>query len=370
MKRLKSHHGVICRLPKKPLGYFGWPSIARSEDNTLIVVSSGLRALHVCPWGKTVLHISKDNGKSWTDSIVVNDTPIDDRDAGIISLGGERLLISWFTSDTREYNPHTWELNLKPWQYGIHDKILKEINSWTDDRVYKYLGSWIRVSENGQEWDKPIRVPVTAPHGPIRLSDGNLLYFGKSVSSGKAYHTDLKYGKIISANSKDNGRTWNIIGELPIPKGTAFESFHEPHIVELTSGKIIGIIRYQHSGSMKKHDDFSLFQTESYDGGETWSTARPTGVYGSPPHLLKHSSGAIICVYGYRRKPYGERAMLSYDEGITWKSNYIIRDDAPDSDLGYPASVELEDGSIFTIYYQKYAKGENCSLLWSRWKLP
>ena len=42
----------------------------------------------------------------------------------------------------------------------------------------------------------------------------------------------------------------------------------------------------------------------------------------------------------------------------------------PDGDLGYPATVELGDGSLFTVYYQKAAPGEKCSLLWSRWKLP
>ncbi len=56
--------------------------------------------------------------------------------------------------------------------------------------------------------------------------------------------------------------------------------------------------------------------------------------------------------------------------GATWTYNYILRDDGPDSDLGYPASVELDDGSILTVYYQKrYSSDEPCSLLWTRWKL-
>jgi hypothetical protein len=28
------------------------------------------------------------------------------------------------------------------------------------------------------------------------------------------------------------------------------------------------------------------------------------------------------------------------------------------------------DGSLLTVCYQKAAKGEKCSLLWSKWKLP
>ncbi len=66
-----------------------------------------------------------------------------------------------------------------------------------------------------------------------------------------------------------------------------------------------------------------------------------------------HSSGALLCTYGYRKHPYGQRAMMSRDGG-------------PDSDLGYPSSVELADGSVFTVYYQKERAGGQCALLWTR----
>ena len=105
--------------------------------------------------------------------------------------------------------------------------------------------------------------------------------------------------------------------------------------------------------------------------GQTWSPARPLGFHGSPPHLLLHSTGAVVGVYGYRLEPYGQRAMISRDDGQTWTSDYILRDDGPDADLGYPSSIELDDGSILTVYYQKLASPrEKCSLLWTRWVLP
>jgi len=116
---------------------------------------------------------------------------------------------------------------------------------------------------------------------------------------------------------------------------------------------------------------FSIMQTESSDGGRTWTPAQPLGYHGSPPHVILHSSGTLVCVYGYRLAPYGERVMLSQDNGKTWAYHYILRDDGPDGDLGYPASAELGDGSILTIYYQKiHSREEKCSLLWSRWRLP
>jgi hypothetical protein len=30
----------------------------------------------------------------------------------------------------------------------------------------------------------------------------------------------------------------------------------------------------------------------------------------------------------------------------------LLRDDAPNGDLGYPASIELEPGVVLTVYYQ------------------
>ena len=117
----------------------------------------------------------------------------------------------------------------------------------------------------------------------------------------------------------------------------------------------------------------SICQTESEDAGRTWSRLRPTGICGTPPHIIRHSSGVLVCVYGRRKPPEGQRVMFSYDDGASWQTDYILRDDGPDWDLGYPSSVELSDGSLLTAYYQKIGQGgpnEKPSLLCSHWRLP
>ena len=65
---LRAEHGVVCRLPGERFGYFAWPTVARMDDGTLLVVSSGLRSEHVCPFGKTVLNVSRDDGRTWSPS--------------------------------------------------------------------------------------------------------------------------------------------------------------------------------------------------------------------------------------------------------------------------------------------------------------
>jgi hypothetical protein len=118
--------------------------------------------------------------------------------------------------------------------------------------------------------------------------------------------------------------------------------------------------------------DQVLWQTESADGGKTWTETRPTSIWGLPPHLLRLRDGRILLTYGHRRPAFGQRACLSRDGGKTWDYDHElrIRDDAPNGDLGYPASIQMDDDTILTIYYQVDKPGEKTCLLGTFWKLP
>ncbi|MFP3897195.1 MAG: exo-alpha-sialidase, partial [Anaerolineales bacterium] len=65
------------------------------------------------------------------------------------------------------------------------------------------------------------------------------------------------------------------------------------------------------------------------------------------------------------------RACLSADGGEHWGYDHeiILRDDAPSGDLGYPASVQLDDGTLLTVYYQQERPGEQTCLMMTRWRL-
>jgi hypothetical protein len=369
-KYLTVQHGVVCRLADEKLGYFGWPTVARLEDGALVVVSSGLRSSHVCPWGKTVLNVSHDDGRTWSPPRVINDSPLDDRDAGVVSLGGRRLLVSWFVTDNR---PNLNDARLRQLFGDTEaDSWRPTLEALTDEVVKRHEGSWVMLSEDaGASWGAPIRVPVSSPHGPNRLRNGDLLYLGKPFG----VMDDMYHGVITAVRSRDGGYTWQKLGEAPLCPGIIPSSYHEAHVLELPSGKLIGAIRLENGKG--EHGDvtkaglthFSTLLTTSTDGGRTWSLPHSLG-YGSPPHLLSHSSGALILTYSYRMMGFGQRVGISRDEGQSWEWDWIIRNDAPDWDLGYPSTVELADGSLFTVYYQKFAAGEHCSLLWSCWQLP
>ena len=342
---LSSH--VLC----KELGrYIGWPTIVLTPAGELIAVFSGDRDEHVCPWGKTQLVRSSDNGKTWSEPVTVNNTPLDDRDAGIIVTKKGTLLVSWFTSlafdDPRYQASYPKEL-VQSWKRHA-EKLGPEIRK-------QWLGSWIRRStDGGKTWGDPIRVLGTAPHGPVQLGDGRLLYVGR---------VNFDADPAISVEeSRDDGITWKRIGTVPLPAGENIATYHEPHVVEAGDGRLLVMIREQKQNIMR--------QSESSDGGKTWTIAGETGIWGCPPHLLRLSDGRLLTVYGHRRQPFGERACFSSDGGKTWdvEHSFTIAP-ALDGDLGYPASVELGDGAVFTVYYQKDKPGEKTCLMGTKWRV-
>src|SRR5258707_13842613 len=67
-------------ITKQPQLYHGWPTLARRRNGDLLLVYSGGREAHVCPFGRVEIMRSHDNGNTWTWPQVLLDSPIDDRD--------------------------------------------------------------------------------------------------------------------------------------------------------------------------------------------------------------------------------------------------------------------------------------------------
>jgi len=353
--------GVVGRTTEGFFRYQAWPTVARGEDGTLYAASSGHRLGHVCPFGKNLLYISTDEGKTWRGPQIINDTYMDDRDAGLCAWGENNLLLSWFNAtmdgyDKREPKTPTLQTPLAKAMRNLWRELPEEDNK---------AASFVRLSkDNGKTWGERIQVPVTAPHGPIRKKDGSLCYLGKVF---RYEAEDYQQGAICCVESRDDGLTWQRLGYVPVPEAIPLSRMHEPHVVELPGGRLLGGIRI--SG---EHDSSgnTVYTTFSDDGGKTWTMPKPTGASGTPPHFLVHSSGAVVMTHGRRGNSNFEIAMISYDGGETWGDELIISPESPDWDLGYPSSVELSDGSILTVYYQKFGNDTYNSILYTKWQLP
>ena len=346
-------HGVVCTRPGSEYGYFGWPSAAILGDGRVVVGCSGLRRHHVDPFGKTVLCVGTPKD-GFGECIVGHDSPLDDRDAGVVALGGNSLLVTWFTLDTRIFRDDL--MKYSPAEFEVMDAAMR---AFPED-AKKYVGSWtMRSDDGGATFTSPARCPVSSPHGPVVMRDGRLIYLGKLFPEGM----DRPFGIVSCAESRD-GLHWDVLGEVPLPENVTNDQFHEPHVIELNDGALLCLIRYHYPNG-----GLGIYKSVSRDGGRTWSTPEDMDIHGSPPHLLRHSSGAIVLTYGWRHAPYGQRARISRDDGATWSDEIILRDDGPDGDLGYPCSVELPGGDILTVYYQKRPGESLTSILWTQWRI-
>ena len=352
-------NSIVGRVTDGFFRYQAWPTVTKDGSGVLYAVSSGHRLGHVCPFGKNYLYISRDDGNSWDGPIVANDTYMDDRDAGLCAWGDGNLLLSWFSLTKEFFDGREERTPLLTTPLAL---AARELWKTLPEGQYD-PGAFIRLSDDGgKTWGNKIRVQVTAPHGPIYRKDGSLLFFGKVYlwEDSEAYPD----GQICAVESRDGGHTWQKLGDVPEPDGVDRTQLHEPYAVELTDGTLLGAIR------VHAPEGITIYLTRSTDGGNSWETPAPTGICGAPPHLLLHTSGAVVMVYGRRKKPCGQRAKVSYDGGKTWSEEITVGPESQDWDCGYPSSVELSDGSILTVYYQKYPGDTYNSILSTRWELP
>ncbi len=364
---------ILCDNTDSPFFYFGWPSITRLPDGVLAMATSGYRLEHVCPFGKAVISYSKDEGKTWTRPAPVIDTPLDDRDSGIMAFGNGRVIFTSFNNTTqfqRNVNSrrHFNESPVVRAKADLIDAYLNYVEAIGDQD--KYLGSTYRISEDGGYTFGPIKTAkVTAPHGPCKLNDGSLLWIGRRFNGYDKFDDGSKPYIEVWKMAADGNEFEYVSSIENIYMDGELELSCEPHCIQLPNGKIICHIRVQSNGGAKKRV-FTVFQSVSTDGGKTFS--KPVQLLGdlggSPAHLMLHSSGVLVSTYGYREAPYGQRVMFSKDEGETWDTDYVIDALGQSGDLGYPATVELKDGSLLTCYYEN--KDGESKIMMNNWQMP
>ena len=89
---------IIISNPDSYHNYFAWPTVSRLQNGKIAVVASGFRLAHVCPFGKAVISYSENEGESSTVPAPIIDTPLDDRDAGILAFGESNVIVTSFNN--------------------------------------------------------------------------------------------------------------------------------------------------------------------------------------------------------------------------------------------------------------------------------
>ncbi|MDH7570166.1 MAG: sialidase family protein, partial [Armatimonadota bacterium] len=161
------------------------------------------------------------------------------------------------------------------------------------------------------------------------------------------------------------GLTWQWLGEIPARPGDDPRHYHELHAVECASGRLVAHLRNHNPANAGE-----TLQAESADGGKTWTPPRSIGVWGLPSHLLRLRDNRLVMTYGHRRAPFGVQARVSRDEGNSWSEAISLSTDGSGGDLGYPSTVELEDGTLLTVWYEAGKAFPKAVLRQARWRLP
>jgi hypothetical protein len=229
--------------------------------------------------------------------------------------------------DQKQHHPRD------PWGYFMADNVYTYSSrdngaTWSDRRPID-LGAYTYHSHTGKS-------------GVVELPDGTLLLAMHGQAKGD------RQTRAYVLRSSDGGITWGQPSTVAHdPDGNIH--FSEPPLIRLQSGRLLTMIRTM---------DY-MYQAYSDDDGWTWQGLQKSPIWGFPAHLIQLRSGRVLCAYGYRREPFGIRAVLSEDEGETWDTDnvLVIRDDGLHRDLGYPSSVQLNDGRILTTYYFHFANG-------------
>ena len=352
--------------PNSLHGYFAWPTVTKLQDGRIALVASGFRLGHICPFGKTVISYSSDNGETFTPPTPVIDTPLDDRDGGVCPFGENGIVVTSF-NNTVKFQRETADSLNNPTRRAYHHAYLDIV---TPEDEAKYLGSTFRTStDGGVTWGDVKVAPVSSPHGPTVLKNGKILWVGREFYPTdpnpkddfvKAYYIDP-----VSGEFEYVGTVTQVIRD-----GNHVRSF-EPNTYEREDGRLICHLRVPSIPEPRSH---TTYQSVSDDGGKTWSTPIPLlengYANGTPAHIIRHSSGALVSTYSFRKPPFGIKAMISTDGGDSWDtSDYRIYTNAVSSDLGYPSTVELDDGTCLTAFYARPDENTPCQILIQRWKL-
>lgn len=341
--------------------YSGWPTVALLRNGNLVVAYSGSRDAHVCPFGQLELMFSLNQGATWSWPRVAWDSGIDDRDGGVMETAKGTLLLTSFKSigfSNPDRRPRYAQDDSR-WDRYAQGFAGKE---WIDEQ-----GPFILRSEDGgRNWSPAMSLPVNSPHGPIQLADRRLLYPGIE-GVGKGAHIKPGERKAGVWESLDDGRTWKLLSVIPTRPGDDPTDYHELHGVEAANGTVVVQIR-SHSDGANKNKRLML-QTESRDGGKTWSVPRDIGVAGYPPHLLRLKDDRLMMTYDSRALPFGVAARISSDHGTTWSGQINLTSYDKKRDQGYASTVQFSDGSLLTVWYEVMPESKKAVLRQAKWSL-
>lgn len=328
------HHVVF----KQEDVYACFPSLYQYEDGTLVSsFGTRVRRSHIDNTGGSTRMVSRDGGIRWekADAEVPSYNPATVRADGHLALANA---IGWRYVDEGETE-----------RLKAEGRTVRTVRSGT---IAYLSGARSTVRSIGGETVRPwTDIEVPPGGGMMTFHQAAYLNVGDGVRLVGLYGVGpAKHRSAYVLRTEDDGDTWAC---LPMALGDDQMSYNETALGVNADGHVIALVRTAESADRKNAG--YLYQVTSTDRGKTWSEPVNTGIWGYPAHLLRLPDGRLLATYGYRRAPMGIRACLSRDGGKTWDvdDEIVLRADGfgSGSDLGYPITQRLADGTLAMIYY-------------------
>ena len=325
----------------------GRPSPAAATGNCCSRYSGG-REGHVCPFGRVELMQSDDDGRTWSEPRVLADSPIDDRDSGVLETAKGTILVTTF---------HLAWPTSRSWPRPRSQSRAKP-GAWPAERLSAGRPPTTARRRSGarRSWACGCSAPPTAaapgrrrydclvnsPHGPIQLADGRLLYAGKDLGGRRARRRVR-----VDRRRRRPGAGWP---QLPARPGDARQN-----TTSCTPWRPPTAGCSCRSATTTRPTPAKRCKANRPTAARPGPCPHAIGVWGLPSHLLRLNDGRLLMTYGHRRQPFGNQARMSDDGGRTWSEPMIVSGDGTGGDLGYPSTVQLADGSLLTVWYELMA---------------
>ncbi len=213
--------------------------------------------------------------------------------------------------------------------------------------------SWFYTSiDRCHTWAGPYRLPMFGFRGIAARTDYLVTNQETCSLFLTAAKSDDKEGRVFCARTSDGGKSFHLLSEIG-EEPSGFEIM--PASIRLSESRILVAVRTREENENWEEARNYIDLYVSEDDGHSWQyldrPVQDTGVGGNPPTMTKLRDGRLCITYGYRDTPYSILAKISDDNGITWGTEIVIRDDGGSHDIGYPRTIQRTDGSIVTVYY-------------------
>lgn len=314
-------------------GFF--PVLARTGPDALAVIYR-TGATHVGISGTLAVATSTDGGKSWSDPVQIAPRWEDNRNPAFGANGKGELIAAW------------WKAALHNYREQPDGNLLYEEQQDAWATVPALFVS--KSADGGKTWSVGQSYPselltLASPYGRIiQAPDGTLLM---SVYGTPRQPIEGVRDQVVVLRSTDGGETWGDESLVAV-------KHNETTFAMLPDGRLLAAARSESGHVAMLHSD---------NLGRTWSDPVQVTRDGEhPADLTVLQSGRVLLTFGRRIRPMGCGLLLSNDGGSSWDTNHevlLAGDGIESGDLGYPSTVQLEDGHLVTVLY--YASGSEMS---------